>query len=554
MTSLASLDDSPVAPGWTPRNELPLSVAAYKREIARRQHEAMMEEVERDADRIRSDCQSFAGFVRYAWKIIEPGTPLRWNWHMQAMCDHLEAISRGHLHPRLIINVPPGSSKSTIVTVLWQAWEWGPLGKRHLRYVSTSFDLENVKRDTGKTLDVVKSEWFRSLWPDVTLKTAGKLSFGNHDTGSRLGVSFYGVTGKRGDRLIVDDPHSLKKAESETERDGAVQAFIEGGLNRTNDWETSAIVIVMQRLHEKDLTGVLLAREFGFVHLMIPMEFEPDRRCTTPLQVDDGSGGKTDWTDPRSYMGEPMDLVRVPRAAIEQLKKIGEYAYNGQYQQRPAPREGGMFKVDQVTIVDFAPSGGSWVRGWDLAASKDRRSAFTAGVKMKRVNGLIYIVDVRRDRWGPDELRTNIKAVAQADYDTDRSTLQSLPQDPAAAGKVQKHDLAEHLGKFNLRITTEGRLDKIGRAEPFASQVGLGMVRLVKGAWNHDYIEEMRTFPAGAYKDQVDASSRAYGEIIDMAEVTVNAGPEVVEPGGDEQVLAAALVDAGYDEDPWGAS
>src|SRR3546814_7552614 len=97
----------------------------------------MIEEAEADADGIRSRCQSFAEFVKEAWRIIEPGTPLKWNWHLDAMCAHLEAISRGQLRPRLIINVPPGSSKSTIVTVLWQAYEWGPLGKRHLRYVTT---------------------------------------------------------------------------------------------------------------------------------------------------------------------------------------------------------------------------------------------------------------------------------------------------------------------------------------------------------------------------------------------------------------------------------
>jgi predicted phage terminase large subunit-like protein len=530
--------------------DLPLSIEAYKAEVARRAQAAMMQEIERDAAKVRNECRTFAGFVRHAWKIIEPGTKLKWNWHLDAMCDHLQAISEGKLKPRLIINVPPGSSKSTIVSVLWQAWEWGPMGRRHLRYVSTSFDLGNVKRDTGKTLDVIRSEWFRTLWPECTLKTEGVLSFSNHDTGSRLGVSFYGVTGKRGDRLIVDDPHSLKGAESEAQRDGAVLAFIEGGLNRINDWETSAVVIVMQRLHELDLTGVLLARNFGFVHLMLPMEFEEDNRCVTPLKVDDGKGGKKDWTDPRSYDGELLDPVRVPAAANEQNKATGEYAYNGQYQQRPAPREGGMFKVDKLDVVAFAPAGGRPIRGWDLAASKDRKAAYTAGVKMRRVQGIIYIEDVIRDRWGPAELRTKIREVADADKALNANTLQSLPQDPAAAGKVQKHDLGERLAGLLFKITTEGKLDKVARAEPFAAMVENGSVKLVKGAWNHDYIEEMRTFPAGRYKDQVDASSRAFGEIVSQIEAPVNAGPELVtiEPDSGN----GRLVDYDpIDDDPW---
>lgn len=508
----------------------------------------MMADVQNDAARIRAECKSFAGFVRHAWAIIEPGTTLKWNWHLDAMCAHLQAISEGRLKPRLIINVPPGSSKSTICTVLWQAWEWGPLGKRHLRYVTTSFDLTNVKRDCGKTRDVIKSEWYQSLWPETALKTDGVLSYSNHDTGSRLGVSFYGVTGKRGDRLIVDDPHSLKGSESEEVRDGAVQAFIEGGLNRTNDWETSAIVIVMQRLHEKDLTGVLLAKDFGFVHLMIPMEFEPGRACTTELKVPGPNGTKVDWTDPRSYMGEVMDPVRVPPAAIEQLKKAGEYSWNGQYQQRPAPREGGMFKVEHISIVEACPSGGQTVAGWDFAGSKRKTSPYSVRVLMTRVGGDLYIRHVERRQTTPTELERMATAVSIDDRNSVGNVLISMPQDPGQAGKAQKYRMAELLAGFVFRITPETG-DKTTRAEPFAAQVGAERVHLVRGAWNSAYIEELRNFPGGSLKDQVDASSRAFAELVGAAEPSVNAGPEIIEVGSNEE---AALL-AGYDDDldPW---
>jgi predicted phage terminase large subunit-like protein len=517
----------------------------------------MMEAVEADASAVRKTCQSFAEFVKLAWKVIEPGTPLVWNWHLQAMCDHLEAISRGTLHPRLIINVPPGSSKSTIVTVLWQAYEWGPLGKRHYRYVTTSFELENVKRDTVKTRDLILSDWFQALWPETELKTKGKLSFSNYHTGTRLGVAFASVMGKRGDRLVVDDPHSLKGAESDDVRNETIRLFIEGGLNRTNDAMKSAIVIVMQRVHEEDLSGQLLALDVGFIHLKIPMEFEADDACMTPLKVPDpeNPGKKKNWADPRSYEGELMDPVRVPEAAIALQKKAGEYAWNGQYQQRPAPREGGMFKVDKIDTVEFAPWGGRTVRGWDLAASKDRSSAYTAGVKMRRVDGVIYIIDVRRDRLGPAELRTFIRKIVDIDWDEDTRTVQSLPQDPGGAGKVQKFDIAEKLAGRNFVITTEGRGDtktgrgdKVSRAEPFAAQVNAGMVKFVKGAWNHDYREELRNFPAGKFKDQVDASSRCFGELLSGVDLPENAAPEVID-GSDRPAESMAM--AG-DDDPWG--
>lgn len=534
-----------------PRESLPLSVEAFKAEVARRQEAALYEEAQRDAEAVRSRCQSFAEFVKMAWRVIEPGTPLKWNWHLDAMCLHLEGISRGKLRPRLIINVPPGSSKSTIVTVLWQAYEWGPLGKRHLRYVSTSYDLVNVKRDTGKTLDVIRSRWFQSLWPDVELKTEGVLSFSNYDTGTRLGVAFKSVTGKRGDRLIVDDPHSVLGAESETQRDGAVQAFIEGGLNRTNDWETSAIVVVMQRLHENDLTGALLARDYGFVHLMIPMEFEPARACRTVLQVPDPErpGLTKDWTDPRSYDGELMDPVRVPQAAILDLKKSGEYMWNGQYQQRPAPREGGMFKVEKIGIVDRCPPGGETWAGWDLAGSKRKKSPYTVRVLMTRVGGDVYIRHAERRRANPTEVERMIEEVSADDRNQVPDVKISIPQDPGFGGKAFKWRVSELLIGFTYICTPETG-DKVTRAEPFAAQVGAERVFLVKGDWNAEYIEELRNFPGGTYKDQVDASSRAFTELVGAIRAVQNAAPEEMPSDGDDVGVAVAGT---LSDDPWGA-
>ena len=533
-----------------PREPIPLSVAAYRAEIARREQEALVEEARFDADEVRRRCQSFAEFVKLAWRVIEPGTPLKWNWHLDAMCAHLEGISRGQIRPRLIINVPPGSSKSTIVTVLWQAWEWGPLGKRHMRYVTTSFDLVNVKRDTGKTLDVIRSAWFQSLWPEVELKTEGILSFSNYDTGSRLGVAFKSVTGKRGDRLVVDDPHSILGAESETQRDTAVTMFIEGGLNRTNDWETSAIVIVMQRLHENDLTGALLARDYGFIHLMIPMEFEPARRSTTPLQVPDLArpGLTKDWTDPRSYDGELMDPVRVPPAAIADLKKSGEYMWNGQYQQRPAPREGGMFKVDLIDVVDRCPAGGVTWAGWDLAGSKRKKSPYTVRVLMTRVGGDIYIRHVERRQANPTEVEQMIEEISIRDRAEVPGVRISVPQDPGFGGKAFKWRVSEILMGFDYRCTPETG-DKVTRAEPFAAHVGAERVHLVRGAWNSVYIEELRNFPGATLKDQVDASSRAFTELVGAIPVAMNAAPEEMGEDGEEMAPSGD-----YNEDPWGAS
>jgi predicted phage terminase large subunit-like protein len=471
-------------------------------EKARRHREREQRELAQNAELIRQRCKTFAGFVREAWHVLEPNTPLVWGWHIQSMCDHLEAITFGRLAPRLIINVPPGSSKSMVVSVLWQAWEWGPCGLRSNRFLTTSFEMENVKRDTRKTRDLVMSEWFQALWPEVVIKRAGETSFSNNDTGSREGAPFGSITGKRGDRFCVDDPHSLKGAESEADRNKRVREFLEGGLNRLNDQMRSAIVVVMQRLHEGDLTGALLARKLGFVLLMIPMEFEPERRCETPLP----------WHDPRSYDGELMDPARMPRAAVDLLKNVSAFSWAGQYQQRPTAREGGMFKriwfADK--ILDAAPVGTRWVRHWDLAATKKGDGARTAGVKIGRTPDGKFVVGhsiaLREDGAG---VRAIIKATAEVDG---RPVSISLPQDPGQAGKVQAADMIAMLAGYRVSAEPETG-DKVTRAEPFAAQCAVGNVSLVRGEWNEGYIDELCLFPGAVLKDQVDASSGAFGKL-----------------------------------------
>lgn len=507
----------------------PTTIASALQQVRARRAELVRERTARDADQIRERCKTLAGFVREAWKVLEPATPLVWNWHLDAMCAHLEAITWGQMEPRLVVNVPPGSSKSTICSIMWQAWEWGPCGLSSMRYLSTSFELGNVTRDTRKTRDLILSEWFQTLWP-MPLPRAGETSFANEHTGTREGVAFASLTAKRGDRLVIDDPHSLDGAESEVERDKATRRFIEGGQNRLNDQTKSAIVIVMQRLHERDLTGVVLSRDLGFVHLMIPMEFEPSRATVTAIG----------WKDPRSYDGELMDPKRMPRLAVDRLKDGNEYAYAGQYQQRPAPREGGIIKADKIEIVELAPAGGRTVSGWDLAASKGDKSPYTVRVKMKRVDGNYYILHVDRRRTNPTEQRKMVGDVVAADHVENPATFQSLPKDPGQAGKTQAWDFADQLAGYVFEVTPE-QGDKETRALPFAAQVGAGRVFMVKGDWNEPYKDELRGFPTGQYKDQVDATSRAFMVLVRGDNLQPLGGSTLIEGGQDDPGGVAVL-------------
>lgn len=439
--------------------------------------------------------------------MLEPQQLYVHSWHIDAICTHLEAVTDGRI-TRLLINVPPGSMKSLLVSVLWPAWEWGPKGMRSMRYLTTAFNETPVKRDTRKCRDLILSEWYQALWPEVRLVRTGEMSFANASTGTREGIPFGSLTSQRADRLVIDDPHSTETAESPTERATTTRKFREGAINRLNDQVRSAIVVIMQRLHDEDVSGVILKLGMPFVHLMLPMEFEPERVKTTLIG----------FRDPRMVDGDLLDPVRFPREALAGLKhQMGSHAYAGQYQQRPVPREGGMFKLAWFAdrIAEYTPNNIRWVRHWDLAASKKRglglTQACTAGVLIGQADdGLFYVGDVvRLQEEGPDVRRT-IKATADLDGP---EVMISLPQDPGQAGKVQVADMIMMLAGYDVRADSETG-DKETRAEPFAAQCEAGNVRLVRGPWNDAYISELCLFPGGAQKDQVDASSGAFGRLI----------------------------------------
>lgn len=405
--------------------------------------------------------------------------------------------------------------KSLLVSVLWPAWEWGPCGLRSMRYLSTSFIEDAVKRDTRKMRDLVMSDWYQTLWPEVRLKRSGETSFSNYDTGGREGSPFGSLTSKRADRLIVDDPHSIDTAESDVERANAVRRFKEGATNRLNSQARSAIIVIMQRLNEADIAGFILTLGDHYVHLILPMEFEIERRCETRIG----------FVDPRTKDGELLCPARFPRAQVEAEFKgiMGSYAYAGQYQQRPAPREGGMFQrdwfKDHVLQPHEVPAIVSWCRHWDLAATRrkatDFRGARSAGVLMGRARDGRYIVAnckaIAREGAAVKKL---IEDTAAADIEayTPRPMI-SLPQDPGQAGKVQKADFSAQLAGYNVRITGEVG-DKVRRAEPFSAQCENGNVWLVSGPWNQEFLDELCLFPGGARKDIADACSGAFARLL----------------------------------------
>jgi predicted phage terminase large subunit-like protein len=355
------------------------------------------------------------------------------------------------------------------------------------------------------------SYWYQELWGDrfqLTSDQATKTRYENNRTGFRIADYVGGGTGERSDRAIIDDPHEIIGGESQLKRARALLWFNETLPTRMNDPKLSAVVMIMQRIHALDLAGEALAKNLGYVHVMLPMEFEVERRCRTSIG----------FVDPRTKEGELLFPERFPREVVERDKKaMGQYAIASQFQQRPAPRGGGMFKTAWFSLVDAAPADCYWVRHWDLAATEKKDAAFTAGVLIgqSRSTKMFYIADVKRDRLDGNKVKQLIKVTSDIDLSRfgKRNYEVSLPQDPGQAGLTQAQDLILLLAGHNVHAERETG-DKETRARPFAAQVEAGNVKLVTGRWNEAYLAELAEFPVGKFMDQVDASSGAFGRLI----------------------------------------
>jgi predicted phage terminase large subunit-like protein len=436
--------------------------------------------------------RSLHQFTKRAWHV--------YNWHMGAICEHLEAVTNGEIR-RLLINVPPGTSKSSLVSIYWTAWEWGPKSMPHIRFIGASHEQGLAVRDTRKMRNLVNSEWYQSRWPIVFSGDQNqKTFFENESTGFRQACAISSMTGRRGDRVAIDDPHSATGALSDVIRESALTEFKETIPSRLNNPDSSAIIVIMQRLHEGDIANE--CEEQGYVKLCLPMEFEVSRRCTTSIG----------FSDPRTKEGELLFPARFPQNVVDEYKRsLGSYAYASQMQQRPAPRSGGFFVWENLQVVQSAPKFTKRVRYWDKAGSEGA-GCFTAGVGMGLAeDGLWYVDHVVRGQWAAPERERVIRQTAEMDgYDTEVW----IEQEPGSGGKESAEATIRNLAGFNVyaeRPTGE----KSVRAEPYSVQVEANNIRIVSGDWTKEFIDEHKNFPAGKYKDQIDAASGAFNKLAE---------------------------------------
>jgi predicted phage terminase large subunit-like protein len=387
--------------------------------------------------------------------------------------------------------------KSLLTGVFWPCWEWGPQGKPGMRYLGTAHKQDLAVRDNLKARRLIQSDWYQQRWPmKLTGDQNAKTKFENDATGFREAMAFNSMTGSRGDRVLLDDPLSVDHANSAADLRSAELTFTEALPTRVNN-DNSAIVVIMQRLNEKDTSGIIIAKDLGYTHLCLPMRFEAERRCSTSIG----------FIDPRTVDGELLFPERFPEATVVALEKtMGSYAAAGQLQQRPAPRDGGMFKRHWFNTVRALPKGVKFCRGWDLAATPGGGD-YTAGVKVGRYpDGRFVIANVERHQYSPADVeKLMVNTAGQDGYLTEVS----IPQDPGQAGKQQASYYIGKLAGYTAHATPESG-DKEARATPLSAQAEAGNVDILEGDWNADYLDELCVFPNGKYDDQVDGSSRAF--------------------------------------------
>ena len=446
--------------------------------------------------------RSLLEFTRQAWPILEPARPLVEGWPIQAMCEHLEAVDRGEI-TKLLITIPPGSMKSRLVRVMFPLWIW--TRKPHMSFIGASYALRLSIRDNFYTRTVLQSEWYKKNF-DVGLseEQGGKEFFQNTRMGGMLALSVGGqTTGYRGDCNLADDLHNVSEGESDAKRSEAVQWFAETFQNRVNDLGKSPIIVVMQRVHEEDVASA--AMDMGYEHLMIQMRYDKSAAKSTSIG----------WKDPRDKDGELMWTERFPSDAVDEIERnIGPYAFASQYQQTPVPRKGGLINVDNIKVLDELPDEPFIaVRAWDLAASEGA-GAFTVGLQMfyGQESDKFYIADVRRKQLGAGGVRQLILDTAEEDG---VPTKIVLPQDPGQAGKALVEDMIAALTGYTAKAELQSGA-KETRAAPLATQVDIGRVCVLNRTWTRPLLDELRFFPKGKFKDQVDAAASAFNELASL--------------------------------------
>jgi predicted phage terminase large subunit-like protein len=446
-------------------------------------------------------------FVHEAWHLLEPVSTLVWNWHLDLICEYLTLIRDGDFKnvcgdlEGIIFNVPPRTMKSLLISVFFPIWVWTTKPERRFMFVSYSEKLSTQHSIFRRS--IIESDWYQKEWSTVFSLSRDQNVKSHYENSSRGTMFSTGMqataTGMGGDILIFDDPLNPEQAISQVEREAVNLRFDTTFRSRINDPATGVKIIIMQRLHELDLTGHVLARESGrWEHVSLPAIATHDKDWKFP-------SGKTET----QKAGDPLWPARLPQSFLDcQRVGMGSWAFNGQYQQTPAPLDGGIVKRQWVRFYHQMPEKFEFmVQSWDCTFSGGQESDFVAGQVWARSGGKYFMLPYRTyDRLDFGPTMAAIKACHAKFPQAHAVLIEDKANGPAIISELQK----EIAGV--VAVNPEG--GKLARAQATAPLWESGSIELpdpqIFGCtWIEDYLHNICTFPKAAHDDDVDATSQA---------------------------------------------
>jgi predicted phage terminase large subunit-like protein len=480
----------------------------------------LLDAVRREKER-RAASANLYEFVQQAWPVVEPGVPFIPSWHIEVICEHLEAITAGEIR-KLLINIPPRHSKSTIVSVMWPMWEW--LVRPQEKYLCASYSGTLSIRDNLKARRLVQSPWYQERWGHM-FALAGdqnaKQRFENDHTGYRIATSVGGTaTGEGGSRLVLDDPHSAQEAQSDAMRESALEWFDVVWSTRLNDPKRDAMVTVMQRLHDRDVSGHILHDIGGWEHLCIPAEWDGQSRRTALGPY-----------DPRKTKGELICPERFGEKQITELKQLlGAYGSAGQLQQDPTPAEGGILKVKHFQLWPKdqpLPQFEFILQSYDTAFTEkttgDPTGCEVWGVFTHRGARQAMLIDAWDEHLSYPELRERVIREWNTAYGgtTVKDGLRTARRpdrilvEAKASGQSLLQDL--RLARVPAVGYNPGLADKVSRAHQAAPTLELGLLWVPESAknpgqpvsWAAAFLKQLAKFPVAEHDEYVDCFAQA---------------------------------------------
>jgi predicted phage terminase large subunit-like protein len=471
----------------------------------------------------RAASASLYEFVQQSWHVVEPGVPFIGSWHIEAICEHLEAISSGDIR-RLLINIPPRHSKSTIVSVMWPMWEW--LTEPQHKFLCASYSGTLSIRDNLKARRLIQSPWYQERWGHM-FALAGdqnaKQRFENNKTGYRLATSVGGTaTGEGGSRLVLDDPHGAQDAQSDALRASALEWFDVVWSTRLNNPKTDAMVTVMQRLHEKDVSGHILEDIGGWEHICIPAEWDGTKRRTVLGPY-----------DPRQNKGELICPDRFGQKELDTLKQLlGSYGSSGQLQQDPVPAEGGILQTKYFKLWpkdEPMPQLEFVLQSYDCAftekSSGDPTACTVWGVFTHKGDRNVILLDSWDEHLSYPKLRTKVIADWPSEYGGTSKPQPGMPTKPKrpdrilVEAKASGQSLIQDLRLANIPVIgyNPGNADKISRAHQAAPVLESGFIWVLESSknpgqpvsWAGAFMKQVAKFPVAEHDDYVDTFSQA---------------------------------------------